>query len=85
MLLQELCFTSRELQFRVTIQFITFRQETYGDVFVENKEYILNLWPYWVYLKSIVVINQKSLEKCELQVLLLDLEQEIWIERLFKF
>ena len=29
-------------------------------------------------------MNQKSLEKYELWVLLLDLEPEIWIEHLFK-
>ena len=44
----------------------------------------LNVWLYWVYLKCIVVMSYKSLEKCELWVLLLDLELEIWIERLFK-
>ena len=43
MLLQELRFTGRELHFRVTIKFITLRQETYGDVYVENKEFIPTL------------------------------------------
>ena len=43
MLLQELCFTGRDLHFSVTIQFITLRQETYGDVHVENKVFMLNL------------------------------------------
>ena len=85
MLLQELRFTGRELHFRVTIQFITLRQETYGDVYVENKEFIPTLWLYWVYLKSIVVMNQKSLEKCELWVLLLDLELEIWMSVFLNF
>ena len=71
--------------FSVTIQFITLRQETYGDVYVENKEFIPTLWLYWVYLKSIVVMNQKSLEKCELWVLLLDLELEIWMSVFLNF